>query len=515
MNALFARRYAETQLDGLHAMLVEKATCDMGIAAKGNAKAIVGLKYADDGLETLEVELKLVNSNEVELRGPKRAQKYVSNGRRVWLSNSSVVEHCDKKEYPWLVADAHPASNRSIYYDAMAIGSKTLKSLVKTRKLYSGGDKIPVVQPNPRWKEGHHNTYPGIVNGKHQPISIKRFESSLPIIKCGRTKEVFRLDTRGRYKSVPGNNTVHLFLSDLKAACLNPKVKGAVFIPGGDAQAVIKAVRDIAKVEKLEPTTLREANLRCSIKKMDAWVEAVFLAQDLLGDILVRGDRFSDFKDHTACKVGNQIVEATVATISLFGISPQLRFIFNSELQKETEEQEAERQPLAYYASACLIACRAFTEAELKRLGVVLSPDRLAQLGGYPIEVAYLLPTDPDSYDDGMGVLQTGVYPNLDDFRAMLKNGRFKRKERSAIDELLKDSFCFKRDVPERAKALGRTYIAWRDATGNSMPGVPTVPEPPAHIVKHHGPPKAVFEPDHPTNDHGWGLAKMRQKVQI
>ena len=66
----------------------------------------------------------------------------------------------------------------------------------------------------------------------------------------------------------------------------------------------------------------------------------------------------------------------------------------------------------------------------------------------------------------------------------------------------------------ERAKALGRTYIAWRDATGNSMPGVPTVPKPPAWM-RRQGPPMVVSEPDHPTNDHGWGLAKMREKVQI
>ena len=101
------------------------------------------------------------------------------------------------------------------------------------------------------------------------------------------------------------------------------------------------------------------------------------------------------------------------------------------------------------------------------------------------------------------------------DFRAKLKHGRFPSKRRSAIDELLKISFCFKRDVPERAKALGRIYASWRDAIGNSMPGVPTNPEPPDWVVKHPGPPKVVFEPDDPTNDHGWGLAKMREKVQI
>ena len=72
----------------------------------------------------------------------------------------------------------------------------------------------------------------------------------------------------------------------------------------------------------------------------------------------------------------------------------------------------------------------------------------------------------------------------------------------------------FKRDFQERAKALGRTYIGWRDAIGNSMPGVPTVPKPPAWM-RRQGPPMVVSEPDHPTNDHGWGLAKMREKVQI
>ena len=211
---------------------------------------------------------------------------------------------------------------------------------------------------------------------------------------------------------------------------------------------------------------------------MDIWVKSLFLAQDLLGDILKLGDRFTDYKKHTAFEVDDQIVEATVATLQLREDRNRLQFKFDSELQRETQEQEGERQPLAFYASACLIACRAFTEPELKRLDIELSPDRLAQLGGYPIDVAYLLPTDPGSYDDGMGLLQTGVYPNLDDFRAMLKNGRFKRKERSAIDELLKDSFCFKTEFQERAKALGRTCIA-----GAMLPATPcrrpTVPKPP------------------------------------
>ena len=212
-------------------------------------------------------------------------------------------------------------------------------------------------------------------------------------------------------------------------------------------------------------------------------------------------------------EVDNEIVEATVATLQLKE-DARLCFVFNSELQKETQEQEAERQDLAYYASACLIACRSFTEAELKRLDIVLSSARLAQLGGFPVDVAFVLPTDPGSYDDGMGVLRTGVCPNLADFRALLLGKPLKRvRDQKSIRQLLRDSFCFMRDVPERAKALGRTYIAWRDATGNSMPGVPTNPEPAQTRPRDR--PVVVSEPDHPTNDHGWGLAKMREKVQI
>jgi hypothetical protein len=515
--ASFARHWAETELKGRMVMLVEKAINDMGVAAEDNAGAIVSLKYDDDTVPIFEVELKIVNSNEVKLLGPKNAQEYVSYGPRVWCANSPVVKACDQKQYPWLILDAQPASNRSIYYDAMAIGSKTLKSLVKTRKLFSGGKKIPVVHPHPKWREGERNREWN--SAKQDYDTFDRFDSTEPILKCAKTKKVFKLDTEGRYQLAPGTDTPMLYVRDLKAVCLNPAVKGAAFIPGGDAKAVIKAVQDIAKVEKLEPTTLREANLRCSLVNMDAWVKSLFLAQALLGDILVCGDRFTDYKDHMAFDVDGQIVEATVATLQLREDArrgnPRLCFVFNSELQRETQEQDAERQDLAYYASACLIACRSFTEAELKCLDITLSSARLAQLGGYPIDVAYLLPTDPGSYDDGMGDLRTGVYPNLADFRAMLKNGRFKRKERSAIDELLKDSFCFKREVPERAKALGRTYVGWRNAMGNSMPGVPTVPEPPDWVVQHHGPPNVVSEPDHPTSDHGWGSAKMREKVQI
>ena len=507
--ASFARHWAERELKGRMLMLVEKAINDMGVAAEDNAGAIVSLKYDDGTVPIFEVEIKIVNSNEVVLL----AAGYVSKGPRVWCANSSIVKACDKKQCPWLVLDAQPASDRSIYYDAMVIGSKTLKSLVKTGKLFSGGKKIPVVHPDSRWKEGHHNSYQGVVDGKRKKIHITRFESSEPILKCGQTKKVFKRDSIGKWQEARGVDTSSLYLRDLKACCLNPDVKGAVFIPGGDAKAVIDAVRAVAKVDKVKPTTIRAANLRCSIGNMDIWVKSLFLAQDLLGDILKLGDRFTDYKKHTAFEVDDQIVEATVATLQLREDRNRLQFKFDSELQRETQEQEGERQPLALYASACLIACRAFTEPELKRLDIELSPDRLAQLGGYPIDVAYLLPTDPGSYDDGMGDL-SAVIPDLDDFRAKLKNGRFKRKERSAIDELLKDSFCFKTEFQERAKALGRTYIAWRDATGNSMPGVPTVPKPPAWM-RRQGPPMVVSEPDHPTNDHGWGLAKMREKVQI
>ena len=109
--------------------------------------------------------------------------------------------------------------------------------------------------------------------------------------------------------------------------------------------------------------------------------------------------------------------------------------------------------------------------------------------------------------------MQTNVRPDLADFRAKLLTGRFSRKRRSAIDELLKVSFCFKGDVPERAKALGRTYVAWRDAMGNSMPGVPTVPKPARTRPKDR--PRVVSEPDCPRRENGWGLAKMREKVQI
>ena len=508
MQKLFARRYAETHLGGKMAMLVEKGICDMGIAAKGNARAIVGLKYDDDELGILENELKMCNANEVN----SLAGGCVSYGPRVWCANSPVVKACDKKKYPWLIADAQPASDRSIYYDAMAIGSKTLKSLVKTRKLYSGGDKIPIVQPNPDWVRYGRQRWDG---KKRKFIQIPRFKSTKPIIKCGQTKKVFKRDSIGKWHLAPGTDTSMLYVRDLKAVCLNPAVKGAVLIPGGDAKAVINAVRAVAKVDGVEPTTLRAANMRATVERNKIWVKSLFLAQALLGNILKPGDRFTDYKDHTAFDVDGRIVEATVATLGLWE-DGRLSFTFHSELQKETQEQEAERQPLALCASACLIACRSFTEAELKSLDIVLSPPRLAQLGGYPVDVAFVLPTDPDSYDDdGLAVLQTGARPDLDDFRAKLLTGRFPRKERSAVDELLMDSFCFKRDFQERAKALGRTYIAWRDATGNSMPGVPTNPKPPAWVVEHHGPPKVVSEPDNPRRWNGWGLAKMREKVQI
>ena len=112
---------------------------------------------------------------------------------------------------------------------------------------------------------------------------------------------------------------------------------------------------------------------------MDAWVKSVFLAQALLGDILVCRDRFTDYKDHTGYKVDDQIVEATVATLSLDEERGQLSFAFRSELQKETQEQDGEYQPLAYYVSACLFACRAFTEAELKRLGGAAADERCSR----------------------------------------------------------------------------------------------------------------------------------------
>jgi len=510
-NAWFARHWAETELDGKMVMFVEKAVCDMGVAAKGKASSVVSLKYDDDEVSIIENELKICNSNEVKLQGGKRPY-HVSLGPRVWCGNSSIVDACDKKECVWLVADAQPASDRSIYYDAMAIGSWTLKDQVETGQIFNEGNEIPIVQPDPRWKKDHHNSYQGIVDGVKRKITIKRFVSEGSILKCGKTKEVFRCSIDGKWNPAPSVTMSVLYIRDLKAVCLNPAVKGAVFIPGGDAKAVVKAVRAVAKVDGIKETTLRAANLRCSIDNMDIWVKSVFLAQDLLGDILKLGDRFTDFKDHTAFEVDDQIVEATVATLQLWE-NGQLCFKFVSELQKETSEQDGKWQPLSYYASACLVACRSFTEAELKRLDIELSSARLAQLGGFPLAVAFVLPTDPGSYPDGMGVLQTGACPDLDDFRAKLKHGRFPRKERSAIDELLKNSFCFKRDVPERAKALGRTYIGWRDATGNSMPGVPTVPKPASTRPKDR--PRVVSEPDHPTNDHGWGLAKMREKVQI
>ncbi len=506
MQSLFARHWAETQLEGKMAMLVEKGICDMGIAAKGNARAIVGLKYDDDELPILEAELKMCNANEVK----SLAGGCVSYGPRVWCANDSIVDACDKKQYPWLVLDAQPASDRSIWCDAMVIGSKTLKRQAKTKTLLTGGKKIPIVQPNPDYLRYGHQRYDKKLQKK---VPIQRFKSTKPIIKCGRTKKVFKRDSIGKWQLATRKDTAILYVRDLKAVCLNPAVKGAVFIPGGDAKAVIKAVRAVAKVDGVEPTTLRAANLRCAIETTKPWVKSVFLAQKLLGDILKLGDLFTDYKYHTAFEVDGQIVEATVATLGLRE-NGQLGFVFNSELQKKTQHQPAKYQPLPYYTSACLFACRSFTEAELKSLDIVLSSARLAQLGGYPIDVAYVLPTDPGSYDDGMGLLQSGVHPNLADFRAMLKHGRFPRKERSAIDELLMNSFCFKDDVPERAKALGRIYASWRDAKANSMPGVPMNPKPDEWTAQNRKP-KVVCEPDDPTLDNGWALAKIREKVQI
>ena len=103
---MFARHWAETQLDGKMAMLVEKARCDMGIAAEGDAGAIVGLKYNDESVPIIENELKMVNANEVDTRGPKNAKRCISLGPRIWCANSSIVDACDKKQCVWLVADA-------------------------------------------------------------------------------------------------------------------------------------------------------------------------------------------------------------------------------------------------------------------------------------------------------------------------------------------------------------------------------------------------------------------------
>jgi hypothetical protein len=210
----FGRHYAETRLEGNMAMFLEKGVCDMGIAAKGNTRAIVGLKYDDDELDILEVENKSCNSNEVKLRGPKGNQKYVSNGPRVWV-HGPIVDACDKKKYPWLIADAQPASDRSIYYDVMVIGSKTLKHQVKTRKIRTGGEKIPVVQPNPNWKEGHHNRYK--VPGNPKLLVRKRFESSEPVLKCAKTKQVFRLNARGAYRRAREVDTSFFYLSEPQA----------------------------------------------------------------------------------------------------------------------------------------------------------------------------------------------------------------------------------------------------------------------------------------------------------
>ena len=128
-------------------------------------------------------------------------------------------------------------------------------------------------------------------------------------------------------------------------------MKGAVFIPGGDAKAVIDAVRAVAKVDKVKPTTLRKANLRCSIEKMKTWVKSVFLAQDLLGDILKLGDRFTDYKKHTAFEVDDQIVEATVATLQLRERGKYYNSRLIRSFRRILKSKEAERQPLAYYAS--------------------------------------------------------------------------------------------------------------------------------------------------------------------
>ena len=58
-GVLFARHWAEADLDGNMVMFVEKAHCDMGVAAKGKASSVVSLKYDDDEVKIIETELKI------------------------------------------------------------------------------------------------------------------------------------------------------------------------------------------------------------------------------------------------------------------------------------------------------------------------------------------------------------------------------------------------------------------------------------------------------------------------
>ena len=113
----------------------------------------------------------------------------------------------------------------------------------------------------------------------------------------------------------------------------------------------------------------------------------------------------------------------------------RLSFHFDSQLQHASVElgKEDKRQPVPYHVSACLVALRAFTEAELARLGIVLPQARVNELGGFPITAGYVLPTDVGSYPGGIEDLVVSVMIDLDDFEAKLLNRNVPRKVRSLV----------------------------------------------------------------------------------
>ena len=515
-NNLFARHYAETLLGRRIKHTLEKAKCDALVAAAGALDVdVASLLHSNVELQCIPVELKSKGSNDVQLRGSGSNKVYVDFGSKVWLNNKGVKAAAEAKKAVWVIADAFPTTSGGIYYLVAVVGWKTLVDLVETGKLYNAGREIPKVQPNPDYLRYGKKRYDK-PSGKM--VNVPQFVSTEPRIQCGATNVVYKRDAIGRYQEAPAVDTSKLFFDDIKECCRNDDVKGAILVEGGAADSVIEAIRTVKDVDNIETITIKDANLDTHV---ESWVRSVLLAEGMLGDLVIGKNSFTEFKWHNEYKCDDEALGMTVSTLTLTERN-QLTFIFNSQTQHASVEleQKDERQPLPYHISACLVTCRAFTQADLNRLGIRLPQVRVNQLGGFPITAGYVLPTDVASYSGGIAELASKVYVDLDDFEAKLLGRRLPpKRDRSGLKKLLNDSFfCRKIDFQRLALDRGRTYVSWRDGTCGKVPGIPDVE--PAKFDRNKR--QTTFQDEQPTMtdpgefdgldfDNGWGAARVRR----
>ena len=298
MRSALARVPLEIMCGPVVNCALEKTVLDAYVRATGDATLIKSVMQHDRAVKVVGFECKVSGTEGVNSIGKKEGHVF---------GFSRAFERITDTKAPTTFWILEPAADGTFKCQAIVASARALLELIRTGRLFTGGNDIPKVKSDPRhlkefeWDKitRKKTRIPRFPKTETQPF-IREDPSSK-----GSNGAVFRRDISGAYQTLFKNGPEGLkefHWNDLVRCAQHDSVDEVVLIENGDGRAVVDAVR---RFGARTATTACALNLQTTVAGMRVHNWAVMKVSAVLAKygIVVAGDVFSEDKQHILMKL--------------------------------------------------------------------------------------------------------------------------------------------------------------------------------------------------------------------